>query len=663
KQLQSNVEHAKPITCDHEQSSDENEKIIQFVKPSPPDLTTPGIRGILMELVGNNQTNSSTVIKNLFEAKYKIKFKKASKLSFPQFVKQHCSDVLMIEKDHISKIGQPQSKLSLDRVKQELSKMIGTNCSYNYLLNTFQSRHGNFRSLTGMKLKPFLQIHFNNLVFEKDTIKVGPIQESIPQPTESIQDSTPQPTKQPKKPKKPKKSKPKKKAPAVWKPVPVNPQLEERIRVIIFDFVGDRIVTSVQVMEELEKHKLSNLRQLTNYKLRRFIKVRCPLLFYQDGCIQRSGQQIDGLKWEIEQLQDELKNIVGEDVLSFSSIGEKFKERNKIAFGLASPDPDMNKFIKSTCKGLLKVCKMGYPYSEGNKLSEYVMKDSNSKVVNREYLSLSEEQVWEWTKKILEFEKMQVKSDERKQEYAEALMNATAICKKVDPLCQVKVFGSYATDLGLLNHDIDIHVKSNVQPFLDRCKKQASEKKLYKQLIVIGARVPICKLVTNSNIQLDVSIKNKEDDVEVFNQFKKDYPQLKPLCIILKQMLNKHGKKSNDGGITSCTLQYLVVSHLQNYENNFKRPLNGTLLGQLFYDFMYFYSVMFKWQKKAICVRTSSYVPVTRQFKLIVDPVNLRREVMATGRKYCQRFLCQRFYAIQRNLIQSHGSLLDGIID
>ncbi|KAL0483123.1 poly(A) RNA polymerase protein [Acrasis kona] len=631
--------------------------------PTLPTLTTSDIRTIIIELVSNNQISSSTTIRKQFEAKYNTKFKIVAKLSFPQFVKQYCSDVLTIEKGRISQnplpSKPPQPKLLyFDQIKQELLDLIGTNCTYNDIANKFQSKHGRFKSITGMKLKPFLEKHFDNLIFEGDLVKVKSVQESIPEPTNqspTMPESLPM--------SEPTKSK------SQEKPSPV-----ESIRKVIIDFVGDRIVTGAQIMEELERHNFSNLKKLVNKAtLYKFIKKRChPQLHCQDDTIQKYIPQIDpsipyvpdqyGPKWEIERLRDELKNLVGEDVLSLYSIEEKFIKQNEIKFSLVSPIPEMKKFIKSNCGGLLITRKISYP--QGNKLSNYVMKVGHVALLkNEEYLNLSQEQVCEMTNKILEFEKTQVKSDEMKQVYAQTMKDMTDICKNVDPLCQVNAFGSYATDMGLIDHDIDVHVTTTVPNFLKMFKKQAGKKRLYKQLMVIKAKVPVCKLVTKSDIQLDVSIKNKEDDVEVFNQFKKDYPQLKPLCIILKQMQNKYGKNSSNGGIASCTLQYLVVSHLQNYENNFKRPLNGTLLGQLFYDFIYFYCVVFEWQKKAICVKTSSYVPIEDTIKVIVDPVNLGKEVMVVGQDYCHRFLCGRFNVLQRNVVQSQGNLLDGIIN
>ena len=185
----------------------------------------------------------------------------------------------------------------------------------------------------------------------------------------------------------------------------------------------------------------------------------------------------------------------------------------------------------------------------------------------------------------------------------------------------MKIFGSYCTGLSLHWSDIDLVVspdtsKSNsgVQPFDNfnsrydptalqnikyqlEAEKNNDKAKWLKNLDYIDARWPIvnlsCSLLKLANeeripikqkyisvyeqdFQMDISymIDNRHPInyiehtgnkvIQMVTAYKKEYPVLKPLMLVLKQLLKVNGLNSpRHGGLGSYSLLMLIVGFLQ----------------------------------------------------------------------------------------------------
>eukprot|EP01147_Barroeca_monosierra_P006644 gene6645-9431_t len=156
------------------------------------------------------------------------------------------------------------------------------------------------------------------------------------------------------------------------------------------------------------------------------------------------------------------------------------------------------------------------------------------------------------------------------------------------PRAEVKVFGSFHTDLYLPTSDIDMVIFGDwpVAPLqtLERSLKKANIPD--KTEVIAHARVPIVKFRDKvSNIWMDVSFNlpsGPEDSVNV-KRWKKEHKSLEPLVIVLKQFLLQRGlNEPFTGGIGSYAVFLLVMSFLQRRSITCSSPNLGVLLIEFF---------------------------------------------------------------------------------
>ena len=194
---------------------------------------------------------------------------------------------------------------------------------------------------------------------------------------------------------------------------------------------------------------------------------------------------------------------------------------------------------------------------------------------------------------------------------------------------EVHLYGSHATNLCLPWSDLDVVLisknnnKNNQQISLEA--KHLLLSKLYENLkqqpwvkdinYISGANIPIIKLFSiakYNNIPIDISIQDEKHFglrcVDLVKQFMNKYESLKPLVLALKNILKR--AKLNDpykGGISSYGLILMIVYFLeQQAYAGIDISSNDNNLGQLFYDFIFYYAIKYEFNKSVIFIKDNA---------------------------------------------------------
>ncbi|XP_033149935.1 non-canonical poly(A) RNA polymerase protein Trf4-1 [Drosophila busckii] len=183
------------------------------------------------------------------------------------------------------------------------------------------------------------------------------------------------------------------------------------------------------------------------------------------------------------------------------------------------------------------------------------------------------------------------------------------------PEAVVEIFGSFRTGLFLPSADIDLVVLGR----WDRLPLRTLEAELVSCGIAESssirvldmAAVPIIKFTDRlSKIKVDLSfnIANGVQSAELIKMFKRDFPGLGNLVLVLKQFLLQRGlNEVFTGGISSYSLILMCISFLQLHpRNNFHSNIN---LGVLLLEFFELYGLRFNYAQLGISIRNGgSYV-------------------------------------------------------
>ncbi|XVF04205.1 hypothetical protein REPUB_Repub05bG0062200 [Reevesia pubescens] len=146
------------------------------------------------------------------------------------------------------------------------------------------------------------------------------------------------------------------------------------------------------------------------------------------------------------------------------------------------------------------------------------------------------------------------------------------VIKYIWPACRPEVFGSFRTGLYLPTSDIDVVILGsgikNPQTGLHALSRALSQRGIAKRMQVIAkARVPIVKFVEKkSGVAFDISfdVDNGPKAAEFIKEAVLKWPQLRPLCLILKVFLQQRDlNEVYSGGISSYALLAMLMSMLQ----------------------------------------------------------------------------------------------------
>ncbi|XP_030621713.1 terminal nucleotidyltransferase 4B [Chanos chanos] len=201
------------------------------------------------------------------------------------------------------------------------------------------------------------------------------------------------------------------------------------------------------------------------------------------------------------------------------------------------------------------------------------------------------------------------------------------VIKDLWPSADVKVFGSFSTGLYLPTSDIDLVVFGNWDTLplwtLEEAlrKRKVADENSVK--VLDKATVPIIKLTDSyTEVKVDISF-NVQSGVRAANlikEFKKQYPVLPYLVLVLKQfLLQRDLNEVFTGGIGSYSLFLMAVSFLQlHYREDACDP--NTNIGVLLIEFFELYGRNFNYLKTGIRIKDGgSYVAKDEVQKSMLD--------------------------------------------
>ncbi|XP_072757266.1 terminal nucleotidyltransferase 4B [Anoplolepis gracilipes] len=178
------------------------------------------------------------------------------------------------------------------------------------------------------------------------------------------------------------------------------------------------------------------------------------------------------------------------------------------------------------------------------------------------------------------------------------------------PDSKVEVFGSFRTGLYLPTSDIDLVVigmwthlplRTLERALLDQNIAEPSSIKVLDK-----ASVPIVKLTDKeSEIKVDISfnMNNGVKSADLINSFKRRYPVLEKLVMVLKQfLLQRDLNEVFTGGISSYSLILMTISFLQLHPRQNAYCSNANL-GVLLIEFLELYGRKFNYVKTGIRVK------------------------------------------------------------
>ena len=217
----------------------------------------------------------------------------------------------------------------------------------------------------------------------------------------------------------------------------------------------------------------------------------------------------------------------------------------------------------------------------------------------------------------------------------------------------IQVYGSRATKLCLPLSDIDIVISCfNFKSYspLYTLYQYMMNKNFYSKINYIGStQVPLIKIVTNNeynNLSLDISLEDpKHYGVQCVNYIKKmmnEYEILTPMTLAVKNILFK--ASLNDpykGGLSSYGVILLILNFI-NIEKNKGNDISIKNLGNLFYDFLFYYAQIFDTSKDIIDVNNMNDMSIYSKFQfqlmnselIIIDPLNINNNVGKNTRQF-----------------------------
>ncbi len=165
----------------------------------------------------------------------------------------------------------------------------------------------------------------------------------------------------------------------------------------------------------------------------------------------------------------------------------------------------------------------------------------------------------------------------------------------------------------------------------------------------------------SANPTLDV-----QTHVELISSYLETYEHMQDLCMFVKILLKQ--QKLNEvhkGGVSSNTLQYMVVSFFKNYENHFGTKLEDVSLGTLLMDFLYLYGFIFNFETIALRPSTGTYERYTRTSCMCVwDPIHELNNVAAGSFniQQVQELFRSSYNFLKQKLYCSRGSYFAGLV-
>lgn len=247
---------------------------------------------------------------------------------------------------------------------------------------------------------------------------------------------------------------------------------------------------------------------------------------------------------------------------------------------------------------------------------------------------------------ILDFAQFCVLTDEEDAARRQVVKDVENEVKALFPGAELHLFGSYASDLHLPSSDIDmvvVHPDLKTVPALREIATSLRVKGIASSVTVLEkAKVPIAKFVHyKSGFACDicVNVLNGPDCLKEMRAYMHDFPQLKPLLLVLKQFLADRGlNEPFKGGMGSYMLCLTVLSHLQLLTTNFpwfwRRE---TFLGDLLAYYLKLYGKDLNHVVVGLAVTAGGHYSVKEEASemlQVIDPQNPESDIGRSCFKY-----------------------------
>ncbi|TRY90875.1 hypothetical protein DNTS_021951 [Danionella cerebrum] len=216
---------------------------------------------------------------------------------------------------------------------------------------------------------------------------------------------------------------------------------------------------------------------------------------------------------------------------------------------------------------------------------------------------------------------------EEEQMRREVVDRIQRVIKDLWPNAEVQVFGSFSTGLYLPTSDIDLVVFGNWETLplwtLEEALRQRKVADENSIKVLDKATVPIIKLTDSyTEVKVDISfnVQNGVKAANLIKDFKRQYPVLPYLVLVLKQfLLQRELNEVFTGGIGSYSLFLMAVSFLQMHFREDVCSSNPNL-GVLLIEFFELYGRNFNYLKTGIRIKDGgSYVAKDEVQKGMLD--------------------------------------------
>ena len=285
----------------------------------------------------------------------------------------------------------------------------------------------------------------------------------------------------------------------------------------------------------------------------------------------------------------------------------------------------------------------------------------NNQVINQETIKSN------LTKDILDYQKFVKKHRENYDEINEKILDKIQNnINIINRNYKAKLYGSRATNLCLMWSDIDIVIcneKRNMKlkeeikkdsdmdsedeeinyDFLERLNKILNNDIKFVESIkyLNKAKVPIIKIKTTkeyNSVMIDITLQTKDHfGLKCVNLVKKlmnEYDTLEILLFPLKTILKISGLNDPyNGGLSSYALILMIVYFLE-YRKKISKEINKEKIGNLFYDFLFFYGG--RMDTNHVDINNINNKINKNPFIYIADPLNNQNNVAKTSFKFME---------------------------
>ena len=289
----------------------------------------------------------------------------------------------------------------------------------------------------------------------------------------------------------------------------------------------------------------------------------------------------------------------------------------------------------------------------------------NNQIINQDIIKAN------LTKDILDYQKFVINHRDNYEDTNEKIIER--IQNKINSINRnyiAKLYGSRATNLCLMWSDIDIVIcnenRNNINniklkeeikkdsdtafeeeeinyDFLERLNNLLNSDITFVENIkyLNKAKVPIIKIKTTkeyNSVMIDITLQTKDHFglkcVNLVKKLMKEYDTLEILLFPLKTMLKISGLNDPyNGGLSSYALILMIVYFLE-YQKKIKKEINKEKIGNLFYDFLFFYGG--RLDTNHIDINNINNKINKNPFIYIADPLNNQNNVAKTSFKYVE---------------------------